>query len=166
MNGIDPGQLLYCVIDPVVARLGVGSNASARALLLGTVAQESGFVYLKQLGAGPALGLWQMEPATHDDLWANFLEFQLLLRNKALALRATEPSATAQLATNLAYACACARLQYLRAPSAIPGADDVAGLAAYWKTWWNTPKGAGTTGQFLANWDRFKLTDVLKQGGR
>lgn len=166
MSGLDPGHLLICVIDPILGKLSVGSEPAARALLLGTAAQESGFAYLRQLGSGPALGLWQMEPATHDDLWTNFLGFQMLLRDKVLALKAAVPVGAPQLATNLGYACACARAQYLRAPAPLPAANDIDGLAAYWKRYYNTPQGAGTEAQFLANWQKFNLSAVLKQGGR
>lgn len=57
--------------------------------------------------------------------------------------------------TNLAYATAVCRLQLYRARPPLPAADDVAGLAAYWKRFWNTAKGRGTEEQFIAHYREF-----------
>ena len=66
---IDRHQLDRDIIEPVLSRLHAASPA-ARALLLGTAAQESAMGrYIRQLRGGPALGIFQMEPATHDDIW-------------------------------------------------------------------------------------------------
>ena len=51
------------VIRPALRALDLWSPA-AEDLVLGTAAQESGLAYLRQIGGGPALGLWQIEPAT------------------------------------------------------------------------------------------------------
>ena len=73
---IHPGHLLFQVINPVLRSMDAWSIA-AENLILGTAVQESecGY-YLHQLGDGPALGIYQMEPATHDDCWNNFLKYR------------------------------------------------------------------------------------------
>lgn len=53
------------VVRPVLRVMSAWSQP-AEDLVMGTAAQESRLTYLRQLGGGPALGLWQMEPATHD----------------------------------------------------------------------------------------------------
>ena len=58
--------------------------------------------HLRQLEDGPAIGLYQCEPATHHDLFLNFLRYQADLYSAALALRASWPDPDSQLATNLA----------------------------------------------------------------
>ena len=60
------------IVRPVLRDLAL-STYPAEMLVLGTIAQESNFKYLEQLSGGPGIGLGQMEPATHDDLWSNWL---------------------------------------------------------------------------------------------
>lgn len=66
------------LIQRATISLGLWSQA-AEDLLLGTAIQESGLVHVRQVG-GPALGYWQMEPATHDDIWASFVQHRPELR--------------------------------------------------------------------------------------
>jgi hypothetical protein len=54
-----------------------------------------------------------------------------------------------QLAWNLGYATAIARLVYYRRPEPLPHADDLAGLARYWKVHFNSHLGAGAPEDFL-----------------
>ena len=68
------GQMRSMVIRPSLKKLGLHST-SAEELVPGTVIIESGLTYLKQHGDGPALGLWQIEPPTHEDLYTNFLNY-------------------------------------------------------------------------------------------
>lgn len=48
-------------------------SPAAKELLLGTAIVESDLQFRKQHGDGPARGLFQMEPVTHNDIWDNFL---------------------------------------------------------------------------------------------
>lgn len=140
------------VIVPTLQSIGLHSDAAVE-LLLGTALQESKLVYRRQLGDGPARGLFQMEMATHDDIWDNYLRYRSTLRNAVLQLK-SDPKAAAgdELTNNDAYAAAMARVLYKRAPKALPGAGDVEAMAAYWKQYYNTPLGAGTVGQYVTSW--------------
>ena len=80
-------HLLDRVIAPALEKIGLWSRA-AEELVLGTAIIESGLTYLKQHGDGPALGLWQVEPATHDDLYTNFLNYRPELGSILMELRA------------------------------------------------------------------------------
>lgn len=160
---LSPRHLLRHVIRPTLGYL-QGQDAAtidsdgAAELLLGTAAQESKLRALDQASAGddvtlgPAYGLWQIEPATHDDLWATFLSGRPALAARVRALCAAHPSPATQLATNLAYACAIARLVYFRSPVRLAPAGDIAGHAAVWKRVYNTPAGKGQPEQFLLSW--------------
>ncbi|MFT9424981.1 MAG: hypothetical protein ABF570_07600, partial [Acetobacter syzygii] len=75
MQGLDLAQFKALLVRPVLAQIGL-AGAAAVPLVTGTALVESGLVWLRQNGGGPALGLWQMEPATHDDCWRNFLAFR------------------------------------------------------------------------------------------
>ena len=164
MNGIHPKHLLDNVIVPVLKNLELDSRP-ARGLLLGTAMQESklGF-YLKQLGNGPALGIYQMEPATYVDIWESWLEFRPRLASKIKAWSVTmvyaSYSAPPELVWNLAYATAMARVHYLRKPGAIP--DKVEGWAEYWKQHYNSYLGKGTVAEFIAGWEQLVSTYNLE----
>ena len=73
------------VIRPALTKINLWSR-SAEELILGTAIVESGLTYLKQHGDGPALGLWQVEPATHEDLYTNFLNYRPELGSKLMEL--------------------------------------------------------------------------------
>ncbi len=148
---LDVNEFRLHVVRPVIQQLGMWSPA-AENLLLGTAIQESGLRHLRQLKDGPARGLFQIEPATHDDVWENFLAYHDDLKAKAAVLLAPAPSQIDQLVTNLAYATAIVRLIYWRYPEPLSGADDIEGLAHYWKRHFNTEAGAGTVAQFVLNY--------------
>ncbi|RFD18478.1 hypothetical protein DY926_16415 [Komagataeibacter melaceti] len=143
MSGLCLAQLKRGIIAPALAHIGLGGDAAVN-LLAGTALVESGLAYTRQIH-GPALGLWQMEPATHDDIWATFLpDVRLsLLRGAVLDLAAHWPARLAQLAGNLPYACAMARLKYYRAPEPLPAATDAAAMCRMWKGTYNSNLGAG-----------------------
>ncbi len=144
------------VIAPVLGYLGAPLDSpAAHALLLGTAVQESGLARLAQDPTGPALGYYQIEPATHDDVFFNFLIHRADLLHRVMTLAAPLPDRRLQLVTNAAYATAIARIIYFRAPDPLPAPDDIAGLAAYWKRHYNTAGGAGQVSDFIANYQRF-----------
>lgn len=141
------------IVRPTLNAIGLWSDA-AETLVLGTAIQESRLTYLRQLG-GPARGLYQMEPATHDDIWNSFLDYRDDLAHRVSALIAPTPDSVDQLETNLVYATAMCRVKYLRASEPLPAADDIDGLGAYWKTNYNTALGKGTPEEWAANYRRF-----------
>ncbi len=129
------------VIRPTLHEIGLWSE-SAEILLLGTALIESRLYYLVQI-QGPAVGVYQIEPKTHDDIWENYLNFRDDLHSIILALRAPVPGPHEQLITNLAYATAIARLVYRRSPDPLPEPDDLVAMGKYWKKVYNTHLGAG-----------------------
>jgi hypothetical protein len=141
-------------IHTTLQTIGLWSQ-SAEDLILGIGAHESHYQFVQQLGGGPALGYWQMEPATHDDCWSNYLYYRAPLAAKIEALLQGAPISASAMVANLPYAIGMARIRLLRAPEPFPIAGDIEGYAAYWKQWWNTPQGAGTIQEFLDNWQRF-----------
>jgi hypothetical protein len=149
---IDVSQLRGYVIRPVLQDLGMHSEA-AENLLLGTAAQESRLgAYLHQRDDGPALGIYQMEPATHEDIWNNYLLHRPVLAHKANAFIAPSRDKTRELIGNLNYATAMCRLHYYRVAAPLPKADDIVGLAAYWKKYYNTEGGKGSVSEFIAHY--------------
>lgn len=157
---MDVWQFRRLIVGPTLDGIGLYSPAALN-LVLGTAIQESRLMYIEQLGGGPALGVYQMEPATHDDIWENYLRWRLSLNAKARKYAAesaipgaTRPQAT-QMVWNLRYATTMCRLHYYRAPFRFDErhADEASYLAGIWKRWYNTDLGAGTVEEFIRNWD-------------
>lgn len=144
------------IIIPTLDYMGLNS-ASAVNLLLGTAAQESHLgKYLHQIN-GPALGIYQMEPDTHKDIHNNFLVYKSDLNKKILNLSFPAFSMKKNLIGNLYYATAMARIHYYRVPEKLPKADDIEGLANYWKRYYNTTIGKGTIKEFIKNFEKYVL---------
>lgn len=154
ISGIRSTDLRDRIILPVLNILqleAVDKRPSATELLLVTSAQESGCGHFLAQEGGPALSPWQIEPATHDDLWKNFLAFRSVLASKVIGLRMPGMSGDDQLAGNLYYSCALARLIYFRNPMTLPVAGDAQAQWAAYKTVYNTSGGAATQAEFMAN---------------
>ncbi len=144
---LDPQHFLAYVVRPSLDSIGLWSPAAER-LLLGTAITESELTWLRQHGDGPARGVYQIEPATHADIWAHYLAYRARLAERVARLAAGAIPRADQLTWNLGYATAIARLVYYRRPEPLPAADDLAGLARYWKAHFNTNLGAGSAEDF------------------
>lgn len=133
-------------------------SGTAVELLMFTAAAESDLGnYIKQI-QGPALGIFQMEPATERDIWAHFLNRRLWRgKVKDLMFREVRLFNMSNLKYNLAYAIAMARIHYFRVSEKLPdvkfksdglptqsGIDE---LARYWKKYYNTRLGKGTVAE-------------------
>lgn len=138
--GLHISQFKVLIIRATLQQIGLISD-SAVNLLLGTALVESDLYFLQQI-SGPALGLWQMEPATHDDCWQTFLNQKPDLAQEIRIIAGRNNPDSALLISNLSYACAMARVKYLRAPVPLPPANNAAALSAYHKQFYNTPLGA------------------------
>lgn len=148
-------RILVDAIRPALNALGKGGLA-AEQLVLGTAVQESLLIHRQQLGGGPALGLFQMEPFTHDDCWTNFLNFHSDLADKVKqTLQPGEKAVAETMKTNDRYAAAMCRVRYIRAKPPLPAPGNRDGLANYWKEHYNTPLGAGTPEEFLSKWPQY-----------
>lgn len=139
-------QLRKLVIRPALEHIELWSP-SAENLVLGTALVESHCKFISQLGGGPARGLWQMEPATENDIHDNFLRYNDRLRANLEALEFEAP--LSGLIGNLYYGAAMCRIHYRRAPEALPAEEDSLGMARLWKKRYNTAKGAGEIGRAL-----------------
>jgi hypothetical protein len=135
-------QLRELIIQPTLNDL-VLQSPEAEELLMFTCAVESGGgTYLKQLN-GPALGIYQMEPATYNDLWQNYIAknpglMMILLHNFDVRNMPSED----RLIYDLRYATAMCRIHYKRFQSPLPPANDVQAIWEYYKKFYNTSLGA------------------------
>lgn len=140
-------QLRDHVVQPALTTLGL-YNSSACRLIIGTGLMESDYQYIAQVG-GPALGPFQMEPETADDIWDNYLAFNDNLKSSMTSLMVAAADRVSQLAWNWQYAAAMCRIKYLRSPLPLPQSNDLIGMAAIWKQVYNTDQGAGDSQVFI-----------------
>ena len=156
---IDALQLRHEIIRPVLKHLDsvIPYSMAAENLLMGTCAQESRMgQFLVQLDNGPAKGIFQMEPATHNDIWDNFLKYRESMFMLVDGLRPVViPENTTELTGNFNYAAAMCRVHYYRVPMPLPPAENIHQMANYWKLFYNTPEGKGTEAEFIHNYNRY-----------
>jgi len=137
---IDKAQL-RSLITKVLKEANLYSESAVELLMLTAAVESKLGTYIKQLGGGPALGIFQMEPLTEQDIHGHFLAYREGLEDIVDSFSTMQPD---ELEWNLAYQILMARLHYLRVPEPLPDKDDVEGLAKYWKKYYNTNLGKGT----------------------
>ena len=164
---MDAQQLHDHIIKPTLQYMGGNYDSKdARFLLLCTAAIESkcGY-YIKQVN-GPALGIWQMEPLTHYDIWEECDALHGELGQKVIKLRveAFEEGDTFDGCNSLllspAYACAMARLKYSMDKAPLPDRHDIKAVYDYYKRIYNTPAGASTYEKFCSALANCKIEQV------
>ena len=152
-------QFRDLIVRPTLAAINLPYPDRAEALLIATAAHESaGCRYIKQVGGGPALSFYQIEPATGSDVIDRWLPRQSRSLRDLVAI-VTEFRAgddlKGRLLCDMRFATVVARLIYWRAPEALPKADDVPGMAKLWGLRWQTESDPVKMQQFIANHARF-----------
>lgn len=131
-------------------------SKEAEELMVFTCAVESiGGTYIHQVG-GPALGIYQMEPTTYNDIWQNFI-----IPDNKLSLRLSNnfdvnrmPSEE-RLIYDLRFATAITRLFYLRIQEPLPAPTDVNSMWDYYKKYYNTLKGKAVKDESIKKYHDF-----------
>jgi|TARA_R110000782_G_scaffold121888_1_gene213071 hypothetical protein len=122
-------QLTDLVIIPTLKEIPYGYSKEAALAVQMIIAHEScGGDYIAQM-TGPALGVIQMEPLTHDDVWMHGDS----IRNNAALLGISQ--CVGQLVYDLRYNVFMARQKLFMAKGALP--SDPAEMAKYLKLNWN-----------------------------
>ena len=134
---MDPLEFYHHIIWPTLDDMGLRSDAACQ-LLLGTALVESNLEHIVQVGSGPALGPYQMEPATHDDIWENYLQGRPARRLDVAKHLIGNHRSASEMKGNLYYATAMARIHYWRVKAALPPKGDIEAQAWYWKRWFHT----------------------------
>lgn len=156
----DKDQFSQLIHDTLISIDSSVYSPAAVNLLLGTAAQESKFgTYIQQI-KGPALGVFQMEPTTEQDIWENFLKYKPYLRDMVVNTTGVKHPDADHLRGNLLYQITMARLHYFRVPELLPSGSDIIGMARYWKKYYNTPLGKGTEEEFQENYTRYVLSET------
>lgn len=160
-------QLIIYFIVPALDQLGYTTKLhqqfltpNAVQLEVVTAAPESDMCrYVEQKGAGHAMGWWQHELETANDLYDNWLPAYPQIEEKLadLMLPAFNGSVEQNLLSNPIYAAAMCRLQYFRHPEALPPLNDMGGMYMYYKKYWNSYKGATTAQRFRDDWHKYRI---------
>lgn len=124
-------------------------------LLMMTAAQESLLgKYIEQI-KGPALGIFQMEPATLRDMHDNYLRYKPYLTILVEHHMAKGVSWEDQMKGNLPLQIIMARLFYLRVREALPDGMSKHAMAKYYKKYFNTVLGKATTEEAIRRYEKY-----------
>lgn len=132
-----PTSAVRALVRVTAHALGVWTPALEEVLLMIAAHESHMGKFTRQIGGGPALGWWQMEPATHDDC------MRIVVPRRthwmpALRLYASPRGLGAEtMAVSPAYACAMACMQVQRFDTLPTDASNVRSMAAFAKMRWN-----------------------------
>lgn len=127
----------------IINSLGVTPSKEMVDLLLGTMAVESDMgKFRKQLG-GPAIGIFQIEPTTLEDMRNNYMKYH----DRYKYVMKGDPE------SNDSYACVIAYIYYKRVGGHIP--PGTIGQAYVWKKKYNTWEGKGTIDQYIKQYNKY-----------
>ena len=123
----------------------------ALALVVRTGMAESGYRALKGYGEGnPAIGFWQIEPATLNDMVDNYIRYRPHYEKHLISLGMKfDENMILSVMSNMAVQSALCRLHYRRDSKPLPPWDDMEAQGKYWKRVYNTHKGRGTVKHFM-----------------
>ena len=123
----------------------------ALALVVRTGMAESGYRALKGYGEGnPAIGFWQIEPATMNDMITNYIKYRSHYKKNLISLGMNfGKDKIISVMSNMAIQAALCRLHYRRDKDPIPSWDDLEAQGKYWKKVYNTFEGRGTVDHFV-----------------
>ena len=123
----------------------------ALAMVVRTGMAESGYRALKGYGEGnPAIGFWQVEPATMNDMIINYIHYRSHYKKNLISLGMNfEKDTIMSVMSNMAVQAALCRLHYRRDSKPIPSWSNMEAQGKYWKRVYNTFKGRGTIKHFM-----------------
>ena len=110
---------------------------------------ETGYKHLKQMGDGPAIGFFQLEPETMKDTMKNYVAYRKPILDSLNNLGYASDDSEYRVKSNIALQVAFCRLKYKRDPFPLPKHWDMEDQAEYWKRVYNTELGKGTIEHFL-----------------
>lgn len=135
-------QLRELIIKPALENLVMLSDDAVELLVFTCAVESRGGTFLKQVD-GPALGIYQMEPDTYNDLWFNYIQKKPSIMLKLVTnFEVSRMPDEYRLIYDLRYATAMARIHYARVPQLLPSKEDCSALWQYYKAHYNTSLGS------------------------
>jgi hypothetical protein len=155
---LNSNQFRNLILKPALSDMQMYSVDAAELLIFTCANESDGGTYLHQLN-GPALGIYQMEPNTYNDLWQNYIYFKPDLKLKLLHnFNAPVMPPEDRLIYDLRYATVMARLFYARVNEPLPNFADIDGIWRYYKKHYNTAAGKADYQVALNAYYRFRIT--------
>lgn len=151
-------ELKETIIEPVLEAMYM-SSPRATQMLLAIAAVESDMCKNLKNTLCSSLGPWQIEKKTFEDIKDRYL-----MRHDKQQLRddvenvcdvKLENLPFEELLTNFKLGCAFARIRLWWVSTPLPEANDIEGLAVYWKEHYNTALGAGTEQDFVDKYNKY-----------
>ena len=149
-------QFRQDIVVPVLSQLNLYSKVAEELMVFTCAVESDGGTYVRQV-KGPALGIYQCEPSTHNDLWRNYI----INRNNYISILALNFGVNiipdeSKLVTDLRYATAVCRLHYARVKEALPQSEeDIDKIWEYYKKYYNTELGKSTKTKSIAAYKKF-----------
>ena len=125
------------------------NSEDVSVLVFRTGMAESGYRHLSQMGSGPAVGFFQVEPATIDDTWNNYAVYRKPIMDILKDMGFDPNNSKISVMSSIALQAAFCRLKYRRDRLPIPPAEQLCAQAAYWKRVYNTVLGKGSVEHFV-----------------
>tara|TARA_Y100000310_G_C20557034_1_gene751087 strand:+ start:432 stop:887 length:456 start_codon:yes stop_codon:yes gene_type:complete len=123
-------------------------SEDAASLVYRTGMAESSYKHLRQV-QGPAIGFFQVEPATIIDTVNNYVDYRPELKTKLYSLGWDDSNYEQRVLASIALQAAFCRLKYRRDSKPLPKANNVMEQAKYWKRVYNSKYGKGTVEHFM-----------------
>lgn len=138
---------LHDAIYNILLSLKLYSNDSIIKMIFETACVESNCgEYIKQIN-GPACGIFQIEPNTAQDIIDNYIKYRSRYKDIFDMLYIKTFTLPQNLKYNLAFSVFMCRMFYMRIKESIP--NTVEKRAEYWKKYYNTEQGKGTTTEYI-----------------
>jgi len=149
--------LLEYIITPALDELAFVvkniNGLNSKQFMLAVAAQESHCgEYFRQIN-GVALGIWQIEPSTNDDLYQNYLCYHQEI-DPILSQYYTPLMPCPHIQSPM-YNCSIARLCMYRYRDPMPELNDKEGMWQFYKKRYNSSQGKATQNQWNENWERY-----------
>lgn len=151
---IHKDQLRGLIVD-VLKEVDLHSEDAVELLMLTAAVESELGTAIQQYGNGPALGIFQMELDTCQDIENNWLRFKDDHFQWRVKTFDNQGDLAINLKGNIPFQIVRARLHYLRKPDALPHHSDVKGMAEYWKKHYNTIHGKGTVDKAIESYEEY-----------
>jgi len=152
------------VIEPTLKYLN-DLNESTVDLLLGTAALESNLSPLTEGSSETkGIGLFNISPQSHTDVWDKYLAFDPDLASKIRGLASQRSFLTnphTELSTNLAYATAIAWCIYRRSSVSLKAKESIQNLSLCWNAHYRQPNSTYNSTDFCHRYDKLISGDSM-----
>lgn len=144
-------------IKETLTECGLRINDDIINQLYNTAIVESGVRNIRQYGGGPALGYFQMEPATRRDIVKNYLSYRKYMRDKIEIVIGSVAMTDDEFLENVPAQIVFAWCHYERYHA---WKSDTLLQAISWKYYYNTPRGKGTVLKFIERVYGFRYESI------